>query len=59
MYILILFTTHVRVCAWNSKMREVTCAWNSVVINSELKIIGVEPMVYRHSWSIEAMMGVR
>ena len=26
---------------------------------SKLKIIGVEPMIYRRSWPIEAMMGVR
>ena len=26
---------------------------------TQLKIIGVEPMIYRRSWRIEAMMGVR
>ena len=26
---------------------------------SQLKIIGVEPMIYRRSWAIEAMMGAR
>ena len=26
---------------------------------SQLKIIGMDPMIYRRSWPIEAMMGVR
>ena len=26
---------------------------------TQLKIIGVEPMIYMRSWPIEAMMGVR
>ena len=28
-------------------------------VGTQLKIIGVEPMIYRRSWPIEAMMGVR
>ena len=28
-------------------------------LGTQLKIIGMEPMIYRRSWPIEAMMGMR
>ena len=39
--------------------QDVICIGSKHVVYVPVKIIGVEPMIYRRSWPIEAMMGVR
>ena len=50
-YFLYLYKRNVYTVSWGS-----SGWWNTI---SQLKIIGLEPMIYRRSWPIEAMMGVR